>query len=155
MLPFLIASCDLSYAAAAAIVFAANMASCIVQPILGHAADRCSKPWLLSAGLMLAGLGLALTGIFQSYRWMLLSAILSGIGIAAYHPEAAQLVNFAAENHKGTAMSIFGFGRHPGICHRAALRDHSSASLGVERHACPNCSRNLHDFCHNDPVFTI
>jgi FSR family fosmidomycin resistance protein-like MFS transporter len=68
MLPFFIAAYDLSYAAAAGIVFAANMTSSIVQPLFGHAADRFSKPWLLPIGLVLAGMGLALTGIFQGYR---------------------------------------------------------------------------------------
>ena len=110
MLPFFIAAYDLSYAAAAAIVFAANMASSIVQPLFGHAADRFSKPWLLSAGMILAGMGLALTGIFQSYPAILLLAIVTGVGIAAYHPEAARLVNFAAGTKKGAAMSLFGVG---------------------------------------------
>jgi len=110
MLPFFIAAYDLSYAAAAGIVFAANMTSSIVQPLFGHAADRFSKPWLLSAGLMLAGVGLGLSGMFASYQWILLLAIVSGIGIAAYHPEAARLVNFAAGEKKGAAMSLFGVG---------------------------------------------
>ena len=110
MLPFFIAAYDLSYAAVAGIVFAANMTSSIVQPLFGHAADRFSKPWLLSAGLMLAGMGLGLSGLFQSYGWLLLLAVVSGIGIAAYHPEAARLVNFASGARKGTAMSLFGVG---------------------------------------------
>jgi FSR family fosmidomycin resistance protein-like MFS transporter len=110
MLPFFIVAYDLSYTAAAGIVFAANMASSIIQPLFGHVADRQSKPWLLSIGLMLAGLGLALTGISPSYRWIMVLAIVSGIGIAAYHPEAARLVNFAAGAKKGTAMSFFGVG---------------------------------------------
>ncbi|MDY6792932.1 MAG: MFS transporter [Thermodesulfobacteriota bacterium] len=110
MLPFFIAAYDLSYAAAAGIVFAANMTSSIVQPLFGHAADRFSKPWLLSVGLILAGMGLALCGMFQSYHWIMFLAIVSGIGIAAYHPEAARLVNFAAGTRKGTAMSLFGVG---------------------------------------------
>jgi len=110
MLPFFIAAYDLSYAAAAGIVFAANMTSSIVQPLFGHAADRFSKPWLLSAGLMLAGMGLALSGIFHSYQWIMFLAIVSGIGIAAYHPEAARFVNFAAGTKKGAAMSLFGVG---------------------------------------------
>ena len=110
MLPFFIPAYDLSYAAVAGIVFAANMTSSIVQPVFGHAADRFSKPWLLSAGLMLAGTGLALLGFVQSYGWLLFLAVVSGIGIAAYHPEAARLVNFAAGARKGTAMSLFGVG---------------------------------------------
>ena len=110
LLPFFIAAHDLSYAAAAGIVFAANMTSSIVQPLFGLAADRSSKPWLLSSGLMLAGVGLALSGVTKSYPWILFLAIISGIGIAAYHPEAARLVNFAAGSKKATAMSLFGVG---------------------------------------------
>ena len=110
MLPFFIAAYDLSYTAAAVIVFVVNMSSCVVQPLFGLAADRFSKPWLLPGGLMLAGLGLALTGLFQDYQSILILGIASGIGIAAYHPEAARLVNFAAGDHKSTAMSLFGVG---------------------------------------------
>ena len=110
LLPFFIAAHDLSLAAAAGIVFALNMTSSIVQPLFGVAADRFSKPWLLSAGLLLAGVGLALSGIVKGYQWIMFLAIISGIGIAAYHPEAARLVNFAAGAKKGTAMSFFGVG---------------------------------------------
>lgn len=110
ILPFLIADYDLSYTAAAGIVFAANMASSIIQPLFGHAADKFSKPWLLSVGLILAGLGLGMTGLCNSYQTITVLTIISGIGIAAYHPEAARLVNFAAGNQKNTAMSIFGVG---------------------------------------------
>ena len=110
MLPFFIAAYDLSYAAAAAIVFAVNISSSVVQPLFGFAADRFSKPWLLPAGLMLAGLGLALTGLFQDYYSILFLGIVSGVGIAAYHPEAARLVNFAAGDNKGAAMCLFGVG---------------------------------------------
>ena len=110
MLPFFIVAYDLSYTAAAAIVFAVNMSSSVVQPLFGLAADRFSKPWLLPGGLILAGLGLALTGLFQDYQSILLLGIVSGIGIAAYHPQAARLVNFAAGDRKSTAMSLFGVG---------------------------------------------
>ena len=65
MLPFFIAAYDLSYTAAAAIVFAVNMSSSVVQPLFGIAADRYSKPWLLPGGLMLAGLGLGRMRFFS------------------------------------------------------------------------------------------
>ena len=110
MLPFFIAAHDLSFTAAAGIVFAANMASTVVQPLFGHAADRFSKPWLLCAGMVLAGSGLALSGLCANYLLIILLAMLSGIGIAAYHPQAARLINFAAGEQKASAMSIFGIG---------------------------------------------
>lgn len=110
MLPFFIAAYDLSYTAAASIVFAVNMSSSVIQPLFGVTADRYSKPWLLPGGLMFAGLGLALTGLFDGYQGIMALGIMSGIGIAAYHPEAAKLVNFAAGDRKSTAMSVFGVG---------------------------------------------
>ena len=132
MLPFFIAAYDFSYAAVAGMVFAANMTSSIVQPLFGHAADRFSKPWLLSAGLMLAGMGLALTGLFQSYGWLLSLAVVSGIGIAAYHPEAARLVNYAAGARKGTAMSLFGVGGTIGFAIGPLLVTTAMLQLGLK-----------------------
>lgn len=110
MLPFLISAHGLTYAAAAGVVLATNLASTVVQPIFGHVADKVSRPWLLPLGLFLAGLGLGLVGLVQSYWMIILLASISGIGIAAYHPEAARMVNFSAGRRKATAMSIFGVG---------------------------------------------
>lgn len=115
LLPFFIGAYGLSYTAAAGIVFALNMSSTIIQPLFGHAADRFSKPWLLPAGMLLAGSGLALTGISPNYVWIMALSIVSGIGIAAYHPQAARLVHFSAGSQKGTAMSFFGIGGNLGF----------------------------------------
>jgi FSR family fosmidomycin resistance protein-like MFS transporter len=110
LLPFLISAQHLTYAAAAGIVFALNLASTIVQPLFGHAADRFSKNWLLPLGILMAGFGVSLIGLFTSYRLIILAAAFSGIGIAAYHPQAARLVNLASGKEKGIAMSLFGVG---------------------------------------------
>lgn len=110
LLPFFISAHDLSYTAAASIVFSANLASSIIQPLFGYAADKVSKPWFLSFGLLLAGVGLGLTGLCSNYHLIIVLAVISGVGIAAYHPEAARIVNFEAGNKKNTAMSIFGVG---------------------------------------------
>ena len=110
LLPFLITAHGFSFTAAAGIVFAANIASTLVQPLFGHAADRFSKPWILCAGVFLAGAGISLIGLFSAYVPIILLAVVSGIGIAAYHPQAARLVNLAAGERKATAMSVFGIG---------------------------------------------
>lgn len=110
LLPFLIMEYGLSFTAAAGIVFAANISSTVVQPLFGHYADRFSRPWIIPLGFFTAGLGMALIGFTSNYTWMILAAMLSGIGIAAFHPEGARRVNFAAGNQKATAMSFFGVG---------------------------------------------
>ena len=136
LLPFFIAAHDLSYAAAAGIVFAANMTSSIVQPLFGLSADRFSKPWLLSAGLMLAGMGLALSGLVKDYHWIMFLAIISGIGIAAYHPEAARLVAFAAGARKGTAMSLFGVGGTIGFAIGPIIATAALLQWGLKERLC-------------------
>jgi FSR family fosmidomycin resistance protein-like MFS transporter len=109
LLPFLLAEYHLSYTAAALLVFSSNIASTVVQPLFGHLADRLPVPWLMPGGILLAGLGLAMTGIAPSYPWVLVSVMGSGIGVAAFHPQGAWLVNRLA-GEKASAMSVFGVG---------------------------------------------
>ncbi len=110
MLPFLIARHDMTYAAAAGLLFAANITSTIAQPIFGHMADRISTRWMLPLSLLLAGLGVAMIGMTESYNLKLLLAGITGVGIASYHPEAARRTNLLAGDKKAAAMSIFGIG---------------------------------------------
>ena len=110
LLPFLISEYHLSHTAAAFIIFASNIASTLVQPLFGHLADRISTLWLMPAGIFLAGVGLAVTGIVSEYVWVLVAVMGSGIGVAAFHPQGAQPVNRLAGQRKATAMSLFGVG---------------------------------------------
>ncbi len=115
LLPFLIVEHNLSYASAATLVLAANLVSSVIQPLIGHLADRKSMPWLMPAGVFCAGLGLAFTGFIDAYWLLFLSVTVSGIGVAAFHPEAARLANFVSGEKKGTGLSIFGVGGNAGI----------------------------------------
>jgi MFS transporter, FSR family, fosmidomycin resistance protein len=115
LLPFLIAAHGLTYTAAAAIVFATNISSSLVQPLFGHFSDRISKAWLMPFGILLAGVGLALTGVAPTYRLLLGAAAISGIGIAAFHPEAARLVNELSGRHKALGISLFAIGGQLGL----------------------------------------
>ena len=110
LLPFFIAKHGLSYAAAAGIVFFFTISSTLIQPLFGHLADRSSKTWIIPAGVFLAGSGLALTGLAPNYSFLVLLVLFSGVGSAAFHPEAARYVNFAGGGQKATAMSLFGVG---------------------------------------------
>jgi FSR family fosmidomycin resistance protein-like MFS transporter len=131
LLPFLIGTYGLSYAAAAAIVFATNISSSLVQPLFGHFADRRPKPWLMPAGVLFAGVGLALSGVVPSYRLVLCVVALSGIGIAAFHPEAARLVNDLSGAKKATAMSFFAVGGQVGFAVAPVFTTLLVASFGL------------------------
>lgn len=132
LLPFLIQDYGLTYAAAAALVFVANASSSMIQPVFGHFADRFTKPILMPCGVFLAGAGLALTGWVDQYSVLLILAAISGIGIAAFHPEGARLTNRVAGDKKSTAMSIFALGGNLGFALGPAIITGALLSFGMK-----------------------
>jgi FSR family fosmidomycin resistance protein-like MFS transporter len=115
LLPFLIAKHDLSYAAAAALILAATVSSSVIQPAFGYCSDKISALWILPAGMFLAGAGLAVAGIVPQYWQILMGVAISGIGVAAFHPEAAKIANLAAGEKKATGVSTFVAGGNLGF----------------------------------------
>jgi len=115
IIPFLVLSHNLSYAAAASVFFAANLVSSVIQPYFGFLGDKYSMPWLMSLGMVLAGSGIALIGIAPSYLAILGASAISGIGIALFHPEGGKIANFVAGDRKGTGLGVFLIGGNFGF----------------------------------------
>lgn len=115
LLPFLISERGLSLAAAGTLVMAATVSSSIVQPLFGIFSDRRPLPALMPLGVLLAGFGIALTGVAPSYPLILLCVVLSGIGVAAFHPEAARFANYVSGSRRARGMSFFSVGGNAGF----------------------------------------
>jgi FSR family fosmidomycin resistance protein-like MFS transporter len=115
LLPFLAAERGYSYAALGSLVLASGIASSFIQPIFGLLADRAGRPWLVPAGVLLGGAGLASVGVVESYAATAVAIALSGLGVAAFHPEAARFANFAAGTRRGRGMSMFSVGGNAGF----------------------------------------
>jgi FSR family fosmidomycin resistance protein-like MFS transporter len=115
IIPFFIMEYGFNYATAASLIFALNLVSSVVQPFFGALADRAGKPWIMPAGVLLAGGGMAATGIFTSYTAIFAAVMISGIGIAAFHPDAARYANKVAGRKTGTGVSVFSFGGNVGF----------------------------------------
>lgn len=109
LVPFFIAERSYSLAVASGIVLAASLLSSVAQPLFGVLTDRWAMPWLLPVSTLLGGLGIALSGLSGSYPLTLVFVALSGIGVAAYHPESARVARIAARgSHR--AMGWFSTG---------------------------------------------
>ena len=115
LLPFLIAGRGYSYAAASALVLAATVSSSIVQPLFGAASDRRSIPWLMPAGLLATAIGIALAGVMPSYGLTFAAIVFSGLGVAAFHPEASRFANYVSGARRTTGMSLFSVGGNAGF----------------------------------------
>lgn len=115
LLPFLISERGLSLAAAGALVFAATVSSSLVQPLFGIFSDRTPIPALMPLGVLLAGVGMALVGVAPSYPLIFASVVVSGIGVAAFHPEAARFANYVSGARRARGMSFFSVGGNAGF----------------------------------------
>jgi FSR family fosmidomycin resistance protein-like MFS transporter len=77
--------------------------------------DRTAHRWLLPPAALLAGLGLALTGLAPNYPTILALVVVSGLGVAAFHPEGYKTAARVAGDWKATGVSWFSVGGNIGI----------------------------------------
>ncbi|MFD7704194.1 MFS transporter [Streptomyces caelestis] len=114
LVPFFVAERAYGYAVASGIVLAASLLSSVAQPVFGALTDRWAMPWLLPLSTLLGGTGIALSGLSGSYGITLAFVALSGIGVAAYHPESARIARLTARGSH-TGMAWFSLGGNIGF----------------------------------------
>jgi FSR family fosmidomycin resistance protein-like MFS transporter len=114
LLPFLAIERHYTYVGLTGLTLAATFLSSAVQPAFGVITDRRRLGWLIAAGLLVAGIGVGLSGLGDSYLITWLAIALSGVGVAAYHPEATRTARGVAGNST-QAMSWFSVGGNVGI----------------------------------------
>jgi MFS transporter, FSR family, fosmidomycin resistance protein len=110
LLPFLKDAFGLSYAAAGALIMTSNLTSSIVQPVFGYFTDRWGAIWLLPTGVLMACFGFSLVGFSPNYPFLLIAVLMSGLGVAAYHPEGFKTARFFTGDKKATGMAVFAVG---------------------------------------------
>ncbi|HET8759203.1 MAG TPA: MFS transporter [Solirubrobacteraceae bacterium] len=115
LLPFFAAERGYSYAALGALVLFSTIGSSIVQPLFGLLSDRIATPWLMPGGLALAGTGIALAGPAPSYGLTAAAVVVSGLGVAMFHPEGAKFAGLASLGRRGRGMSLFSVGGNAGF----------------------------------------
>ena len=115
LLPYFIRNYDLSYQAAGTLIFANVLVASVLQPLFGYYSDRISRPWFIPLGTLFCGISVALMGFCTSFSAIFAAAMLSGVGSAVFHPEAALMVNRIAAKAKGQALGTFSVGGNAGF----------------------------------------
>jgi MFS transporter, FSR family, fosmidomycin resistance protein len=131
MLPFFVRERHLSYAAAAGLVLAQTISSSVLQPFFGELTDRRPASWLMPVGVAVAGAGLMAAALLPTYGLIWLAIAVSGIGVAAYHPEGARYTNYASGHRRGTGMSFFSVGGNAGFAAAPVLATPTLLVLGL------------------------
>ncbi|MBA4392604.1 MAG: MFS transporter [Desulfobacca sp.] len=115
LLPFMKEALGLSYTAAGMVLLASNLTSSVIQPLFGYISDQRPKVWLIPLGVLMAGLGVGLSGLSSSYGVLILLVVLGGLGVAAFHPEGFKTAHFFIGQKKASGMSIFAVGGNLGF----------------------------------------
>lgn len=132
LLPFLVAQRHFSYTQAAGLVFAISASSSVVQPLFGQVADRLALSWLLPASILLAGSGLAMGAQSGSFSVVMAAFALSGLGVAAFHPEAARQAHRASGDRRALGMSLFTVGGVVGFATAPSLTTALAVAWGPQ-----------------------
>lgn len=115
ILPFLKAKLSLSYAMAGLVMLASNFTSSVIQPLFGYISDKEERPLLLPLGCLVAGIGFSLLSFSSSYIIVLALVVISGLGVASYHPEGFKTAYYFTGQRAATGMSVFSVGGNLGF----------------------------------------
>jgi FSR family fosmidomycin resistance protein-like MFS transporter len=132
LVPFFVAERAYSYAAVSGIVLAASLLSSVTQPAFGALTDRWAAPWLLPLSTLLSGLGIALSGVGGGYAVTLVFVAVSGVGVAAFHPESARVARLASRGSH-SAMGWFSLGGSLGFASAPLMVAAVVATGGLRR----------------------
>jgi FSR family fosmidomycin resistance protein-like MFS transporter len=132
LLPLLVAERHLTLQAAGTLVLAQTFSSSVIQPAIGYIADKKAMPWMAGLGLLLAGGGVAGIGFMPTYELIFLCALISGVGVAMFHPEAARFANLASGTRKASGMRWFAVGGNIGFAAGPVFATLAIAALHIQ-----------------------
>lgn len=132
LIPYFVVERAYTYAAASTLVLAASLASSVVQPIFGALADRWSMPWVLPVSTVVGGTGIAVSGIVHDEVFTLVSIAITGVGVAAYHPESARTARKVSQGSH-TGMAWFSTGGNIGFALAPLLVVSTVGGGGLDR----------------------
>ncbi|MDF3606868.1 MFS transporter [Paracoccus sp. DMF-8] len=108
--PLLRQEFDLSYRQIGHITFAFQFTASMLQPLVGIVTDKHPMPRSLALGMGSTFIGVMMLALAESYGFLLVGAMLIGIGSAVFHPESSRVARTASGGRFGTAQSLFQLG---------------------------------------------
>lgn len=130
VVPYFVLDRHYGYVAASGLTLAATLGSSVPQPLFGVIADRREAGWMAGAGAGLAGLGLSVAGLVPGYAAAWCAILLSGLGVAMFHPAAGKAARRDAGDSAG-AMSLFAAGGSVGFFLAPALATPALIAVGL------------------------
>lgn len=132
LLPLLVTKLDLSLTLVGTLVALASISSSFAQPLFGWLADRIHRPWFIAFGPLVAAVFMSGIGLAPTFTALLALLMLGGVGVAAFHPQAAALAREVSPR-PSMAMAIFVTGGTLGFALGPLLAVSVVGMFGLER----------------------
>ena len=131
LLVFLKPALHLTYTMTAAVVLVATAASSLAQPFFGRYSDRRRALWLMPAGVLVAGSGIAVSAVAPDYALLLVLIGISGLGVGAFHPEGMKVAGHASGLRRASGMAVFATGGNVGFALGPLIANGAISPLGL------------------------
>jgi FSR family fosmidomycin resistance protein-like MFS transporter len=132
LLPLLVVKLDLSLTAVGTLVALSSLASSMAQPLFGLLADRVGRPWFVAFGPLVAAVFISCLGLAPDYRTLIALLMTGGLGVAAFHPQAAMLAGEVSPR-RALAMAFFVTGGTLGFAIGPLVAVGVVGAFGLER----------------------
>lgn len=106
-LPFLVPAMGLNMTEAGLLGSVLVLSSSLMQPLYGYLSDRFHRQIFLTAAPAVAGVFISSLGLAGNLGTASVLAFLGGVGIAAFHPQAAAVTARTKKRNPGVQLSIF------------------------------------------------
>ncbi len=130
--PLLVTKLEISMSLVSLSTSVMNVSASFMQPMYGYWADRTRRRIFVVAGPGVTALFMCLIGAAPSYAALLVTIALAGVGIAAFHPQAAASVGTGGYRRKGLALSVFITGGAVGYAAGPLIASSFSARYGLQ-----------------------
>ncbi|BDH46773.1 MFS transporter [Salmonella enterica subsp. enterica serovar Choleraesuis] len=108
--PLLQSEFSLSFVQIGLITLTFQLASSLLQPVVGYYTDKYPMPWSLPIGMCFTLCGLVLLAMSWNFPSVLVAAALVGTGSSVFHPESSRVARMASGGRHGLAQSLFQVG---------------------------------------------
>jgi FSR family fosmidomycin resistance protein-like MFS transporter len=115
LMPYLVIQGKITATLAGLVLLVYLIGSSVLQPFFGHISDSSGRRWFVVLGPLWIGVAASLVGWVGNAGLLFALAGIGGIGTAAFHPQAASMVDRVSPKNKGWSMSIFSMGGNIGF----------------------------------------
>ncbi len=109
ILPLIVEFLGISYLEAGLLITSTRFAPAVLQPLLGHFAERRGvRKMTIVLGLLVLGSAITLLTLSTSYLMFTVTAVLIGLGLSTYHPQGIATISEYYESNRGFILGIHG-----------------------------------------------